>query len=108
MWGDILVPPSLDPFCRARPQPISLGRERVWGLLVPAGLCGQGAGGAPLALSPQNGGQPCREDSRHRARVVPSMGLSICLSTWWVLGERVFGGVWGPSDMSPSSGRRVW
>lgn len=101
LWGDILVPPSLDPVCLARPHPITLGRERVWGSLVPAGLCGQGAGGAALAPLPQNGGQPCREDSSHGARVVPSMGLSVCLSTWRVLGERVFGGGQGPSDMSP-------
>lgn len=94
MWGD-----SLDPLCWARLQPVSLGRGRAWSLLFPAGLCGWGAGGTPLALPPQNGGQPSWEDSRQGARVVPSMGLSVCLSTWWVFGGE--GVWWGPSDVSP-------
>lgn len=80
---------------------MSLGRGQAWGLLFPAGLCGWGAGGAPLAPSPQNGGQSSQEDSRHGARVVPSMGLSVCLPTRWVLGESVFGGGWGSSGVSP-------
>ena len=29
LWGDILVPPGLDPCCQARPQSVSLERGRV-------------------------------------------------------------------------------
>lgn len=97
LWGDILVSPSSDPLCWARPLPMSLGRGRAWACFSHMGFVTGVLVGLPWPHHPKMEGSLVRRT----ADTVPSMGLPVCPPMQWVLGERVFGGGWGPSDASP-------
>uniref|UniRef100_A0A663NB72 Myosin heavy chain 7B n=1 Tax=Athene cunicularia TaxID=194338 RepID=A0A663NB72_ATHCN len=100
LWGDILVPPGLNPSVWLSHSPSPWGRNGSGACLSQLGFAAGVLVRLPKPRHPKMEGNPVGRTAGVD-QGCPGTGLSVCLSTGSVLGERVFGGGWGPSDVSP-------